>query len=56
MASDLAGVTLSAGVIGPKSEQICIMGDTSTARDTMKVSPSPPPPCSGGIEWVIMMK
>lgn len=30
--------------IGPKSEQIRMMGDKSTARDTMKVLPLPPPP------------
>ncbi len=27
--------------IGPKSEQVRIMGDKSTARDTMKVSKTP---------------
>lgn len=29
--------------IGPKSEQIRVMGDKSTARDTMKVPFSSPP-------------
>ncbi len=33
--------------IGPTSTHINIMGDKSTARDTMKVRPSDRPPCLG---------